>query len=135
MEFNIKLIDSYRTLKPATVHVDVFKNADCKVTIEIINEKKWEAIASDAFSALREIRKTTEPLGIKFLIQGSRPNCWPSGMSASMSYGLKIYERSLTDRQTTLVETFNEAPEAQIGSLQDQDQFNEKWRNFLINGG
>lgn len=77
---------------------------------------------------MRKVRRQTESKGIKVLIQGCRPNFWPSGMSASMSNSMKIYEEQLPlESDSFLVNTCDEAGEHEIGTLQQQDDFNKEW--------
>jgi hypothetical protein len=99
-----------------------------KVILTLTDGRKFIGTGDDWFNALRHLRKQTDRLGIKILVQASRPNCWPSGMSGQMSNGTKIYERDLVKPSNTwrVVDSFDEALEIDIGSIKDQDEFNKK---------
>ncbi len=108
--------------------LEQFDGGDSRVTIALVDGRKFIGTDVDWFRGLRTIRRETDKLGIKILVQGSRPNCWPSGMSASMSNGTKIYERDLNRASGTwrIVNSFDEAIESEIGTVEDQDGFNSK---------
>jgi hypothetical protein len=99
-----------------------------RVILTLADGRKFIGTGDDWFNALRQLRIQTDRLGIKLLVQASRPNCWPSGMSGQMSNGTKIYERDLAKPSSTwrVVNSFDEALETDIGSLKDQDEFNKK---------
>lgn len=128
MDYKIKVIDQNYYPTSADVIIELLDHTNSRLIISLDGGGRFEAVASNAFQALRKIRAQTEPKGIRFLIQGCRPNCWPSGMSASMSNGTKIYERQLPLKSDVfLVETFDQASEDEIGTLQEQDNFNKEW--------
>jgi hypothetical protein len=136
MHYRIKVIDQNRFRTSADVFIELLEAPNSRLTITLESGEKFEAVDTDAFRALLKIREQAEPKGIKFLIQGNRPNCWPSGMSASMSNGTKIYDRQLPlNSDSFLVETFDYAPEQEIGTLQEQSNFNKEWRKIRTAGG
>jgi hypothetical protein len=120
----------------AKVTLELQSQSDSLLTIEISDGQKFSAVGKDAFSALRKIRKDIESLGIILLIQGCRPNCWPSGMSGQMSNGTKIYDRQLNMNEFSswkLVNTFDPAIESELGTLADQDEFNNRLKEIIKN--
>lgn len=136
MHYRIRVIDQNHYEISAEVFIELLEAPNSRLIISFESGERFEAVATDAFQALRKIREQTEPKGIKFLIQGCRPNCWPSGMSASMSNGTKIYERQLPlNSDSFSAETFDPAPEHEVGTLQEQDNFNKEWRRIRKAGG
>ena len=136
MLYRIKIIDENKLETFAYVIIELLEAPNCHVILTLENGEKFDAVDTDSFRALLKIREQTEPRGIKFLIQGCKPSCWPSGMSVSMSNGTKIYHRQLIlSSDPLLVNTFDYAPEHEIGTLQDQDNFNKEWRRMLKAGG
>lgn len=130
------MIDQDHCFTMADVKSLILGNNKTRLTITLDNSDSYEVESSDVFNALLEIRKETEPKGIKFLIQGCRKNCWPSGMSLSMSNGMKVYEMQLApDIHPKLVDTFDEALEVEVGTLQEQKSFQEEWFQMKTTNG
>lgn len=132
-EFNIKIKEVAGCIDTAKVSLKLLEQPYCEIRIRLKDERIFKAKEVDWFYGLRTIRKETEPLGIKLLIQGCRPNCWPSGMRSEMSNGKIIYERQIDRNEGNswrTVNTFDEAKEIEIGLLIDQDKFNDELRKL-----
>ena len=131
-EKEIKISGDSGQIEIATIRYDQKEKQLTEVTLELQNEKQLSATGTDVFMALRALRETTEKQGITLLINGCRPECWPSGMSAQMSNGLKIYQRSLNNMKGWKpVNTLDYAPIDHIGTLNAQNDFNNKLREKL----
>lgn len=129
----IKVINKDGNVENAKLTFLESENIDYTVVLTLNDGTQYTGTDCDWFYAFREMRKTTDKLAIKILVQASRPNCWPSGMSSQMSKGLKIYERDLEQPMNLWksIEAFDEALESQIGTIVEQDIFNEKLRQLL----
>ena len=133
--FRFNAIDQSGSECRALAVLELLEHPNSKLRIEL-NDQSYSAISTDAFSALNKIRKTTDELGIQFLIQGTRPNCWPSGISGQMSNGTKCYlhEMKLENHHSSdLVRTFDSVDKSDVGTLREQIDFQEKWVEAIKN--
>ncbi|MGD1895181.1 MAG: hypothetical protein ACFB15_31880 [Cyclobacteriaceae bacterium] len=131
--YRFETIDNAGARHSAIAVLEPVEQPNSKLRIDI-NSKSYSVISTDAFNALTRIREQTEKLGIKLLIQGTRPNCWPSGMSAQMSNGTKCYLHEMKPKKyenTDLVEIFDSANEDETGTLEEHNAFKEQWLNML----
>jgi len=125
----IKILSESGLIEDAQLLLEITSGGYSTVTIILKDGRKFFGTDTDWFNGFRSLRKRTDKLGIKILVQASRPNCWPSGMSAQMSNGKKIYERSLAKGAETwpIVDSFDEADISEIGTLKEQDEFNKSF--------
>jgi len=95
--------------------------------------KQVEAVASDFFAALCDIR---DRLGEERLIPfcyGASLNVYPSGMARDMGCGLKAYRFKMGQQATAadLVDIFAEGPDVIPASVENQRQHFREWMTFL----
>lgn len=131
--FRFIAADRWGTKSNALAVLELLEQPNSKLRIDIDNQS-YSAISTDAFSALTKIREQTEERGIKLLIQGTKPSCSLSGMSAQMSNGTKCYLHKMEPKQyenSDLVETFDSALESEVGTLNEHNAFKQRWLNML----
>ena len=82
----------------------------------------------DLFDALQQLRLRLEPLGWFPLCNGSRTDCYPSGMARDMGGARAVYELKMGKAgRFPLVGLFEPAPPDKVGTVSDQDAFFRKW--------
>lgn len=88
---------------------------------------------TDLFEALREMRKELEDAGYQLLCAGARPDVAPSGMSRDMGGGRKAYVLHLSKpgSRDDMVDIFDAAEPASVGTVQQQREYFEKWKASL----
>jgi hypothetical protein len=89
--------------------------------------------ASDVFAAMQMMREELEAQGIKLLCAGARTDVWPSAMSRDMGGGRKAYIQRLGEKasQTDLVDIFDFAETALIGTVEQQREYHKAWLRSL----
>jgi hypothetical protein len=82
----------------------------------------------DIFSCLRALRIKLEAFGIKVLCNGARIDACVSGM-LSQSGLRKVYITTMGKQASSadLVNIFEEAAPEQVGTVEEQENYNEKW--------
>lgn len=101
-------------------------------------DARVEAVGENYFDALASVRRQLEKTGAMIRCYGSAVNVFPSPMALSMGRGRKAYRLTLGQqaRQNDLVDIFASAPDDVIlGSVDDQEQFYEKWLKSLGRAG
>lgn len=85
--------------------------------------------AGDLFEALARLRRKLEPLGYRLLLNGARRNAWASGMARDMGGGRRAYLLTMgrPSRMEDLVDIFEPAPEAEVGTVEEQETFMRLW--------
>lgn len=87
-----------------------------------------EARGRDLFEGLQQIRRRLEPLGWYPLCNGARIDCYPSGMARDMGGARHVYELTIGEAgRPPLVGLFEPAPAEEIGTVAEQDAFNQRW--------
>ncbi len=83
------------------------------------------------FIALKLLRQELEPLEIKLLINGSRLNVYPSGMSLITMgvYVLQLGKSATHDNMVHIFDNFHDI--TQIVSIADQEAYLKKWLDSL----
>jgi hypothetical protein len=86
------------------------------------------AAGRDLFDALQQLRLQLEPLGWFPLCNGSRIDCYPSGMARDMGGASSLYELGIgkADR-FPLVGLFEPAPPDKVGTVTEQDAYFGRW--------
>jgi hypothetical protein len=82
------------------------------------------------FHLLQEIRKELEPKRILINCYGASKNVRPSGMSISMSGGIRAYKLLLGVKPKLpedLVDVFETGPDVQLVTVAEQDAFFDEW--------
>ena len=86
-------------------------------------------VADDLFNSLLELRKELELKGECLLCNGSRKDCYPSGMSRQMSGGVVVY-KYLIGRHVDPNETFNifdETSYENLSTVEEQKEYFYRW--------
>lgn len=105
---------------------------DCRVRCTY-RGKQIEAVATDFFTALCDVREMlTEERLIPFCY-GSSLNVYPSGMARGMARGLKAYKFTIGQQVTgaDLVDIFAEGPDLIAASVENQRQHFREWVSSL----
>jgi hypothetical protein len=89
--------------------------------------------ATDLFRAFRDMREDLERKGLQLLCAGARPDVIPSAMSRSMSGGRKAYviRQGKQANKADLVDIFDYAELAVVGSVEQQRDYFETWARSL----
>jgi hypothetical protein len=115
--------------------LDVVVSDDAPWTLEFqsIDGSMRRLQALDLFEALREMRKDLECAGSQLLCAGARPDVTPSGMSRGMGGGRKAYIVHLGSpaSRTEMVDIFDYAEPAIVGSVQQQRDYFQAWADSL----
>ena len=82
--------------------------------------------ATDAFSALVEVRRILELQGWRLAVAGARRDTYPSGMARS-SGGLRAYEMRPGRPASSTVDIFGDAPTELIGTVYEQEENFRLW--------
>ena len=86
------------------------------------------AAGRDLFDALQQLRLQLEPLGWFPLCNGSRIDCYPSGMARDMGGASSVYELEIGKAgRFPLVGLFEPAPPEQVGTVSEQDAYFGRW--------
>jgi hypothetical protein len=90
-------------------------------------------LGDDLFEALAKLRRELEANNMCLLCVGSRPDVLASGMSRSMGGGQRVYALDLGKpaRRTKMLDIFDFAPPDAVGSVNEQSEFHEKWKESL----
>jgi len=82
--------------------------------------------ATDAFSALVEVRRILELQGWRLAVAGARRDTYPNGMARS-SGGLRAYEMRPGRPASSTVDIFGDAPTELIGTVDEQEENFRLW--------
>lgn len=84
----------------------------------------------DIFDCLCQLRVLLEEKGWNILCNGSRVDAYPSSMSRDMGGGMKLYQLTLgkLPERSDLIRIFDKAEPEQIGTVEEQRSYYEKWR-------
>lgn len=96
----------------------------------------YESLGSDLWECLRDIRNICEPQGLRICCNGSRKDCYPSGMALQMGGGHKVIIRRMGHPVTSLdsvVKLFDPADLSQIGTVGEQEAYYRAWLESLPN--
>jgi hypothetical protein len=82
----------------------------------------------DLFDALQQLRLQLEPLGWFPLCNGSRTDCYPSGMARDMGGASAVYELTIGKAgRFPLVGLFEPALPDEVGTVAEQDAYFKRW--------
>lgn len=92
-----------------------------------------EFTGDDLFEALTALRIALEKIGTLVLCMGARVEVFPSGMCRNMSGGRMAYvtREGCSPAATDLVDIFDRADRKQIGSVDEQLKFRDRWLQSL----
>jgi hypothetical protein len=86
------------------------------------------ATGRDLFDALQQLRMQLEPMGWFPLCNGSRTDCYPSGMARDMGGARAVYELEMGKAgRFPLVGLFEPAPPEKVGTVSEQDAYFKQW--------
>jgi hypothetical protein len=108
----------------------------CVLTLEMESER-LRAQESDYFGALAKIREELDRRGLRPVCYGASRNVFPSGMARDMGAGLKAYKMTLGQPALTkdLVGIFDNGPDVDPVSVEEQERFHRSWLNSLWRSG
>lgn len=104
------------------------RGRDWLIMIASPDGRTWAAEGPDLFKALRALRRTLDPLGIRLGVNGARRDAWASGMQCDMGEGRVVY--LLVEGQAgrpEQVSTLGSTSVSHVGTVDDQDQQHERW--------
>lgn len=89
--------------------------------------------ARDFFDCLIQARKWVAKFDGIFLCNGARRDVYPSRMSRQMAHGKMAYKMKfgMQAQRSDLVNIFDFAEEASIGTVEDQEKYYKDWINSL----
>jgi len=82
---------------------------------------------TDLYEAMRALREYLEAKDCQLLCAGARPDVFPSGMSRDMGGGRKACVIHPGKQATELVDIFDYAEPALVGTVQQQREYDEAW--------
>jgi hypothetical protein len=104
------------------------RGRDWLITLTDHDGNSWAAEGPDLFEALRALRRTVDPLGIRLGVNGARRNAWASGMQRDMGEGRVVYLlREGETGRPPQVSTLGPASLAEVGSVGEQDEQYARW--------
>ncbi|MEV0029843.1 hypothetical protein [Nocardia sp. NPDC050793] len=128
-----------------TVWVRQNDDADYCVRLTDGQGTHWDADGGDVFDAFAAVRSEPGARGFRFLVVGARLDCWPSGMSSSMSGGVLVYRHyrsalqrlvhdlvDVVSRRGTRRYIFDAAPVSRVATAAEQATFREQWRMRIL---
>lgn len=110
---------SYNVSAPYAIHLDH----------DLVRGQEFSG--DDLFECLIALRRELEKAGVRILCNGARVDAYPSGMSRSMGGARKVYITELGKPGTELVEIFDQADLAKVGSVEEQRTFHQLWVDSL----
>jgi hypothetical protein len=133
----IETIISKARLSDASVkelRLDVSVDMQCQQwQIELVNFEENNTCfrETDLYKAMQTLRQYLEARGYQLLCAGARPDVVPSGMSRGMGGGQQAYVIRPGKQATELVDIFDYAESALVGTVQQQRDYVEAWRASL----
>jgi len=105
------------------------KEQPCLLETDEYDDRRIRASGDDLFDCLCNVRTELEKDGAKVLCNGARTNAYPSGMAREMALGRRVYLLRMGQpaRPQDLVNTFDEAPLEEIGSVAEQRKYYIDW--------
>ncbi|MBE9040923.1 hypothetical protein IQ235_09040 [Oscillatoriales cyanobacterium LEGE 11467] len=112
--------------------ITIYENDRERLILEfehkLLDKQKFQA--NDFFDCLCDLRLFLEKERYFILCNGARVDCYPSPMARDMGMGLKVYQMKMgqkAQRTTDLLKTFDRAEISQIGTVEEQRTYFEKW--------
>jgi hypothetical protein len=112
------------------LRLDVSIDLQCELwQIQLVNFEENTACfrETDLYNAMQALRQYLEAKGYQLLCAGARPDVVPSGMSRSMGGGRQAYVIRPGKQATELVDIFDYAEPALVGTVQQQREYVEAW--------
>jgi hypothetical protein len=114
--------------------LDVSVDTECKlfqIQLEKFEENATCFRKTDLYKAMQSLREYLETKSCQLLCAGARPDVVPSPMYRDMDGGCKAYVIHLGKQATELVDIFDYAEPAVVGTVQQQREYFEAWRASL----
>ncbi len=114
-------------------NIKLYGDEYCRVVLQagdiVLSEE-----ANNYFGALMNLRKQTEPLGIKILCNGCCKNVFPSPMILEMGDAVKAYKMTMGKPAKTedLVDIFEPCDLESYATIEEQAEFYNMWINRRI---
>lgn len=100
--------------------------------------RTWTSAGPDLFECFNEIRRQVEPSGIRFCVSGARIDARPSSMSRQMGGGQILYVLPKANLARKIIwiagwtrrrklYIFSPAPRHLVGSVDQQEEYFDKW--------
>ena len=124
--FRSKVRLSDRTVKELRLDVDMQDDL-WQIRLENFEENATRFSETDLYKAMQALREYLEARGCQLLCAGARPDVVPSAMSRSMGGGRQAYVVRLGSQPTELVDIFDYAEPALVGTVQQQREYVEAW--------
>jgi len=98
--------------------------------------QRWTGDGWHVFGALRGLMGAAEHDDVRIGVNGARPNAWTSGMLADMGQGRSVYllPELWTAGRPPMAPTLGAAPMHEVGTVADQDAFQQRWHDSLDRG-
>ncbi len=130
-EYTISIVCSDGSERPGVFQFDDDAD-DCTLSLTF-DDREYSATDEDYFEALCRIREQMEDVGLRPKCYGAHVAAYPSGMSRSMGYGLKIYRLTLGQRgcMDDLVHIFDVDDDIVPATVADQQAYFERWSRSL----
>lgn len=92
-------------------------------------DQHWTGTGHHVFAAVRDLMADLDEDLARIGVNGARPNVWASGMLADMGDGKSVYllPTAWTPERPPTVPTLAPAPLTEVGTLADQDRFQQAW--------
>lgn len=120
-----------KSKKYSICQISIHKNDRGRLILDFEHDllEKQQTQSSDFFACLCELRLVLEKYGYLILCNGARVDCYPSGMGINMGLGLQVYQLKLGEKANRhdLVKTFNIAEVSQVGTVEEQRTYFEKF--------
>jgi hypothetical protein len=126
---SLRLLHPDGTQSVALLSLGEDEEENCLIDYEHPVDGRRRFLGPDYFWALKELRNLLDPRGIKALCNGARKDAVCSNMASQMGRGLKIYvvEIGSQAKMNDLVQTFDQAAPEIVGTVQEQEDFQDRW--------
>jgi hypothetical protein len=124
--FRSKVRLSDGTVKELRLDVDM-QDELWQIQLENFEENATGFSETDLYKAMQALREYLEARGCQLLCAGARPDVVLSAMFRSMGGGRQAYVVRLGSQATELVDIFDYAKPALVGTVQLQREYVEGW--------
>lgn len=110
--------------------IRLYDEEKCKIEL-VIGDDILSAEADNYFYALINLRRITEPKGIKILCNGCSRYVYPSPMILDMGSAIKAYKLRLGEKakMKDLVNIFEQCDISDYANIEEQQLYFEEWKN------
>jgi hypothetical protein len=124
---SLEVVDGDRQ-RPAQVRFGLL-DGRFHVEVELDDGRTFAADHELLFSALLEVRRSLEPLGMTLLCQGARRDIWPTGIPVDRGTRTEasLHVFGLPPSAEQFVDIFDPADAADVGAIAEQKAHREGW--------